>query len=150
MTIRATPYGGPRSPRCVTHHRARRKQQRDRAHELRTKANYGLTSEQYWAIYEAQGRRCFICQKATGQRKRLAVDHDHDREGCRHKPDVGCRACVRALLCGPCNQVIGRLGVEALERAVVVLTKAPAQDVLSQFVVAAMPELLQVGSEPAS
>jgi ATP-dependent helicase YprA (DUF1998 family) len=128
-TPRPTPHGGPRSPRCVTHHRARRRRQRARSHELRTQANYGLTADQYGAIYEYQGRRCYICQRATGATKRLAVDHDHDR--CDdHAPETGCPDCVRALLCGPCNQIIGRLGVAALRRAIVVLTEPPAQRVL--------------------
>ena len=35
--------------------------------------------------------------------------------------------CVRALLCGPCNQIIGRLGVEALCRLIQVLTDPPAR-----------------------
>jgi len=114
----------------MTHHRERRKQACNRSHELRTKANYGLTSEQYWAIYAAQNGRCFVCQKATGKAKRLAVDHDHYREGCSHAPDVGCPGCVRALLCGPCNQIIGRLNAQALSRAITVLIDPPAQRVL--------------------
>ena len=60
--------------------------------------------------------------------KRLAVDHDHTlalEHG--HDPKVGCIACVRALLCGPCNQTIGRLGVEALCRLIEVLVDPPAR-----------------------
>jgi hypothetical protein len=129
---RPTPHGGPLSPLCVTHHRARRRRQRDRSHELRTQATYGISAEDYWAIYEAQGRRCYICQRATGATKKLAVDHDHGREGCDHPPDTGCRQCVRALLCGPCNQMIGRFGPAALYRAIDVMTKLPAQAVLSR------------------
>lgn len=132
ITYRPTPHGGPKSPRCVTHHRARRRQRRDRAHELRTQATYGLSRAEYLAIYHAQGEKCFICQRATGATKRLAVDHDHYREGCHHAPDVGCRRCVRALLCGPCNQMIGRFSTTALERAITVLTTSPAQDVLNR------------------
>lgn len=127
---RPTPHGGPRSPLCVTHHRARKRQRKDRAHELRTEANYGLSREDYWALYEFQGGRCFICQRATGKVKRLAVDHDHYHEGCQHAPDVGCRNCVRALLCGPCNQLLGRYNATALVRAVTVLTDPPAKAVL--------------------
>jgi hypothetical protein len=127
---RPTPHGGPRSPRCVTHHRARRKNQRDRSHARRTEATYGITTEQYWSLYDAQGCRCFICQRATGHRKRLAVDHEHHRVGCEHAPETGCPLCVRALLCGPCNQLIGRWGVTALTRAITVLTDPPAQRVL--------------------
>ncbi|MCU1418524.1 MAG: hypothetical protein JWP32_2698 [Schumannella sp.] len=115
-------------PRCVTHHRAARKVRSHKAHAKRTEANFGLTADQYWAIYAMQGGKCFGCQHATGKTKRLAVDHDHAlalEHG--HDPKQGCPRCVRALLCGPCNQIIGRLGVEALLRLVQVLVDPPAR-----------------------
>lgn len=127
-TVRPTPKGGPRSPLCMTHWRARRDATRAKAHGRRLEQNFGITAEQYWAIYAAQGGKCFGCQRATGKTKRLAVDHDHTlalEHG--HNPDVGCPKCIRALLCGPCNVTIGRLGVDALIRLIVVLTKAPAR-----------------------
>lgn len=125
-SLRPTPYSGPR---CATHHRAVIRQRKARAHERRTEATFGITGDQYWALYEAQGGRCYICQWARGATKRLAVDHDHKR--CEdHPAEQGCPQCVRALLCGPCNQMIGRLGVEALRRAITVLTEPPAQKIL--------------------
>jgi len=127
---RPTPHGGPRSPRCVTHHRAKKQRERLRAHELKVQAGYGISGEQYWQLYAAQDGKCFICQRATGQRKRLAVDHEHNKDGCTHPPETGCPACVRALLCGPCNQMIGRLGVAALTRAIDLLQNPPAQSIL--------------------
>lgn len=125
-TLRPTPHPGPR---CVTHHREVTRQRKARAHERRTQATFGITGEQYWELYEAQGGRCYICQWARGAVKRLAVDHDHDRCD-NHPPDQGCIRCVRALLCGPCNQMIGRLRVDALQRAIIVLTDPPAQKLL--------------------
>jgi len=124
--IRPTPFSGPR---CATHHRIVTAQRKLRAHERRTEITFGLSGTQYWALYEAQGGRCFICQWAKGTTKRLAVDHDHKKCG-THPPEQGCIKCVRALLCGPCNQTIGRLGVEALRRAITVLTDPPAQQLL--------------------
>lgn len=112
---RPAPHPGPR---CVTHHRARRKAVSARSHALRTEKVYGITEEQYWALYEAQGGRCAICQRASGRTKRLAVDHNHET------------GAVRALLCGPDNQMIGRLGAEALARAILVLKTEPAQAIL--------------------
>ena len=126
-THRPAPFSGPR---CATHHRLVTAQRKARAHERRTEANFGITGEQYWAIYHGQGGRCYICQWAKGITKRLAVDHDHKKCGDAHPAEQGCPQCVRALLCGPCNQMIGRLGVEALERAIVVLTDPPAQEIL--------------------
>lgn len=122
---RPAPHPGPR---CTTHHRARRKAVSLAAHGKRTEKNFGLTAEQYWTIYACQGGRCFGCGFATGRTKRLAVDHDHElalEHG--HDPKQGCVLCVRALLCGPCNQIIGRLGVEALCRLIQVLTDPPAR-----------------------
>lgn len=123
------PYPGPR---CVTHQRARKKQVSAVAHERRIEQNYELTAEDYQAIYAAQGGKCFGCDFATGKTKRLAVDHDHELAKTHgHDPDKGCRECIRALLCGPCNQTIGRMGVEALLRLVEVLgPNPPARRVL--------------------
>ena len=128
-TYRPTPHGGPRSPLCTTHKRARKRRERSRAHELRTQAHFGLSRADYLAIYVAQGGHCYICQRATGARKALAVDHDHSC-GAGHPPENGCPQCVRALLCGPCNQLIGRFPVDALCRAIEVLTNPPARAVL--------------------
>jgi hypothetical protein len=105
------------------------RQRKARAHEKRTEANFGITGDQYWFLYEAQGGRCYICQWARGVTKRLAVDHDHKKCD-THQAEQGCIECVRALLCGPCNQTIGRLSVEALQRAITVLTDPPAQKIL--------------------
>lgn len=129
-TKRPAPYGGPRSARCATHHRELKKRRSARAHELRVENSFGITAAEYQEIYVAQGGVCFVCRKARGIAKRLAVDHDHDRCG-DHDPKVGCRDCVRALLCGPCNQMLGRCDIEAFERAIVVLADAPAQKVLN-------------------
>jgi len=80
---------------------------------------YNLPADQYWALYAAQGGHCAICRVATGKTKRLAVDHHHDTEQ------------VRGLLCGPYNLTIGRLGVEALVRAVNYLYDPPAPKVFT-------------------
>jgi Recombination endonuclease VII len=129
-TSRPTPYGGPRSPRCKTHHLARRRQISARAHEIRTEKTYGISKMDYLQIKLVQGGRCAICQKATGATKNLAVDHEHHKEGCTHVPDHGCPRCVRGLLCGPCNELIGRYSIEALVRAIVYLQDPPARKVL--------------------
>lgn len=67
-------------------------------------SRYGITVEQYWEMYQAQGGVCAICLcpermvlKRTGKLRRLCVDHDHMTNE------------VRALLCGPCNIAIGQL-----------------------------------------
>lgn len=116
-------------PRCEEHWRAERRRRSNAVHAKRVEDTYGITGDEYWAIYEAQGGRCYICGRAKGKSKRLCVDHDH-KKGCGHDPKMGCRKCVRALLCVFCNDVIGKLDPEALQRAIHVLKYAPAQQVL--------------------
>lgn len=84
-------------PRCATCKRERRTAAREAAWARGIKERYGLTPEQYWTLYEAQEGCCYICQRATGKVKRLAVDHDHKT------------GYVRGLLCGPCNKILGHL-----------------------------------------
>lgn len=121
-------------PRCEEHHRARKRATSLAAHGKRIKETFGINSEIYWAIYEFQNGKCFGCQRATGRRKRLAVDHDHSCTA-GHQPNMGCALCVRALLCGPCNETIGRLDVAALQRLITVLIEKPAQRVIRAMMV---------------
>ena len=131
-TRRPITHGGPRSPLCTTHHRARRKAVSARSHALRTEKTYGISADDYWALYEAQGGKCAVCQRATGATRRLAVDHEHGRPGCEHPPDVGCRNCIRGCLCSTCNViVVGRYDIHALARAIQYLVDPPAQKVLN-------------------
>lgn len=127
---RPAPHPGPR---CATCHRKAGKRRRRQAHESRTRRTYGITAEDYTALYEAQGGRCYGCQRATGAGKALAVDHDHDcREG--HPVKQGCRKCVRGLLCSTCNRIIGHLrdDPDAFERFAGYLRRPPARAVLEQ------------------
>ncbi len=101
-TSRPAPFAGPR---CATHDRAVRKARKAAAHDSRVCKVYGLAPGQYAEILAAQDGRCYICRWATGASKRLAVDHCHETGR------------VRGILCGPCNQMIGRLGSDALRRA---------------------------------
>jgi hypothetical protein len=124
------PHCGPRTPLCATHKRLRRQRIRKRAHELSVQKHYGITGTEYWSIYLAQDECCAICRRATGRAKRLAVDHDHKK--CQnHPPEMGCHRCIRGLLCGPCNELIGRYGVESLLRAVEYLRNPPARGILN-------------------
>jgi len=66
--------------------------------------NYGLSLEDYLAMYDAQGGACAICKEkkesfasgADGRVNTLAVDHCHKPGGK-----------VRALLCAHCNKALG-------------------------------------------
>lgn len=65
-----------------------------RRYEL--KRLYGLSEEDYNAMYAAQNGCCAICRKLS--KTVLHVDHCHETGR------------VRGLLCFPCNTSIGRLG----------------------------------------
>lgn len=65
------------------------------AHAYRVRSVYGISPEDYRALFVAQQGRCYICQRLP-RSKRLAVDHDHmtgevrgllcadDERGCNH------------------------------------------------------------------
>ncbi len=73
-----------------------------RRYMLRTK--YGITPEEWDAMFEAQGRRCACCQ-SPDPRNRLgwATDHDHQTK------------VVRGILCRACNTRLGHLGDTAAQ-----------------------------------
>lgn len=101
---RPAPWPGPR---CTTCDRAWKKQTKLKAHARRTETNFGISSELYWELYEFQGGRCAILHcRATGKTKALAVDHDH--KCCPGR--TSCGKCVRGLICGPHNEMLGRNG----------------------------------------
>lgn len=116
---RPAPYPGPR---CATHHRARKKALREAAHGRSILKTYGITKEQYEELYAAQDGVCFICQRATGKTKKLAVDHDHKT------------GYVRGLLCSTCNKILGHLRDDdyAASRIVSYLMWPPAFGVIGK------------------
>lgn len=89
---RPAPFPGPR---CATHNRAKRRASAARNHDRMVQRTYGLEPGEYEALLAFQGGRCAACLRATGQSKRLAVDHNHEDGS------------VRGILCGPCNQILG-------------------------------------------
>lgn len=65
-------------------------------HQLKHIKRYGITLEEYEAMYEKQEGKCFICRIPSEQLNRpLNVDHCH------------ITGKVRKLLCGNCNSAIG-------------------------------------------
>lgn len=112
----------PPGPRCATCHRAHKAALKAASHRRWIAKAYGITSEQYEALYEAQGGACYICQRATGKTKRLAVDHDHKT------------GFVRGLLCGTCNKILGHFRDDwrTAQRVVSYLVAPPAFDVIGK------------------
>ena len=84
---------------------------------------YGITLEEYDALFEAQGGVCAVCRRPEtaigngGMPMRLAVDHDH----------VTGR--VRGLLCQACNRAAGlfREDIAVMERAIEYLERFEAE-----------------------
>lgn len=131
-TTRKLPHPGPR---CVTCFRARKKVLKTKNHSSRMQKMYNLSDGEYDALYEAQGGMCYTCGSWTGNRglsKKLSVDHDHS---CCPVPPI-CGKCIRGLICGPCNTMIGELGdskghaVLRLQKLMDYLKNPPAQNLL--------------------
>lgn len=113
-------------PRCFTHHKAVVRHRKSVAHERHIGNVFGISAEDYRAMYESQGGKCAICQRATGASKRLAVEHDH------------ATGWIRGLCCSPCNVgVLGHLrdDPEALLRAADYLMNPPAFAVIGKVAV---------------
>lgn len=85
-----------RRPRRTKEEVAKARERSEKAWAYRLMKVYGLTAEEYWAIYERQGGTCYICQRANGRTVRLCVDHDHET------------GFIRGLLCKACNTFMGR------------------------------------------
>jgi len=81
---------------------------------------YGLTPEQWDAMYEGQRGRCAICKEIPKQS--LQVDHCHTTGE------------VRGLLCPPCNRAIGMLreDPENISRAAIYVARSQGQRVLNK------------------
>lgn len=65
------------------------------------KRMYNITPEQYDEMLHAQDGTCALCRQPSGNR--LHVDHDH----CCCPGKKSCGDCIRGLLCGPCNRLLG-------------------------------------------
>jgi hypothetical protein len=111
-------------PRCATHWRAVKRARKQARHGNYVQKTYGLGEHDYGTLYEAQNGTCFICQRANGATRKLSVDHDHK---CCSGP-TSCGACVRGLLCRPCNDLLGhcRDDWHMLARAIRYLQNPPA------------------------
>lgn len=91
-----------------------------------TERRYGLVTGDYEVLYRFQRGKCWICRRATGASKALAVDHMHS---------LGfTRGAVRGLLCSPCNRMLGHLrdDPEAFRRAADYLVNPPAKMILRE------------------
>lgn len=80
---------------------------------------YGITPNEYRALYYAQGGKCYVCRSATGKARRLGVDHDHLTGEVR---GLVCTGSINAMTC---NRLIAIYGRDQLLRAAAMLTDPP-------------------------
>jgi hypothetical protein len=106
------------------------RRRREAARKANLKARHHMTPEQYESILAFQGGACYICQRAKGKTRALAVDHDHAlaRARCEHPHNESCEQCWRGLLCGKCNDMLGhaRDDIALFVRAIRYLQAPPA------------------------
>lgn len=120
-------------PRCYTHHVAEQKAQRLKSRLRRVAKTYNLSPQMYQLLVDACPKNkkgealCPICTKYRIR----AVDHDHSC--CPGK--TSCGKCVRGLLCGNCNTILGRMrdDASALLRAAKYLQSPPAKRILVEL-----------------
>lgn len=112
-------------PRCRDDMRAFKLEAKRRQLDRYYRKTYSMSLEEYEALYDFQGGKCWVCQWATGASKRLAVDHDHDC--CPTTPTCG--QCTRGLICSQDNKLFGRAkdNPEFFRRGMEYLTYPPAK-----------------------
>jgi Autographiviridae endonuclease VII len=59
------------------------------------KRSYGITSQEWYAMFDQQGRACAICRTTEPGKQKWNTDHCHDT------------GIVRGILCNKCNQGLG-------------------------------------------
>lgn len=110
---------GTRVKRCATHTRLAKNAAKINAANRQIEKRYGITADEYWALYEAQGGCCAICERGKGKSKLLCVEHDHVTGE------------VFGLCCGICNTMLGRVGrtIDPYVRTINYLLDPPARRV---------------------
>lgn len=136
-------YGDPRTPRgkasnCI-----------DCASDAAIRRAFGLTLAEWTWLHDIQGGVCALCgEPETSGRQRLSVDHDHSCCG----KGKGCKRCIRGLLCGVCNRVLGQ--VEA--RPVLVcrfadyLARRPFASLVAGAAESVLEDVVPLRDEPAA
>ena len=97
-------YVGTRGRVCST---CRKKKTRSASRAKRLLDTYGITSEEYDLLLQAQGGACAGCREKRSYN--LSVDHDHQVEANlrpMYADATAARMSVRGLLCRRCNKVL--------------------------------------------
>lgn len=67
------------------------------------RSRYRLTMNDLQVLIEKSGNKCAICEKGFTSRTDMHIDHNHN---CCNS-EFTCGNCVRGLLCGKCNAMLG-------------------------------------------
>lgn len=115
-------YSGPKARICS---RCKTKERRIAARAIHLRKTFDISLDEYNRMLDDQNGACWICGGV--RRYSLAVDHDHATAKNMH-----IRQSIRGLLCKRCNKLLSmvRDNPDILERAVLYLSKRPAQEVL--------------------
>jgi hypothetical protein len=109
--------------------KARARARSARIQNLRVRHN--MTLDQYFDLLAFQDGLCYICRRAKGVTRALAVDHDHGiaKVACAHENNESCINCWRGLLCSKCNSMVAhaRDDVMVFWRAIDYLQHPPAR-----------------------
>ena len=71
------------------------------------KSAYGITRAEWEWLFAKQDGKCALCHETDAAT--LHIDHDH---AC-HPTGRGCKNCIRGLLCGNCNRLLGFVEVRS-------------------------------------
>jgi Recombination endonuclease VII len=67
------------------------------------KSQYGIDKSEFYWLLEIQNGTCDLCDEPEPGGQRLSIDHDHSCCGMNR----ACKKCIRGLLCGNCNRMLG-------------------------------------------
>jgi hypothetical protein len=93
-------------PCAHAYDKERRTPQQSRVSHL--KSHFGVSQEEYDVLFAMQGGVCALCFKQAEECRFLDIDHSHEHAHTR-KSQVGCKECIRGLLCNSCNMTLGLL-----------------------------------------
>lgn len=94
---------------CYKEFRKKNSKDKKEANRLYQKKNkYGLSSEEYYGLFENQNNKCAVCGCEFSGNIKGFVDHDHITNK------------VRGLLCSTCNSLLGMAkdNVEILKKTI--------------------------------
>lgn len=110
---------------CFNKYRREKRAQGKYKDPFRHLSNYQMTLDDYVEIMADQKFGCAICGMGPiAPNLSLSVDHDHS---CCSAKAQSCGQCVRGLLCGKCNLLIGYANDDPalLQSAIEYLNKPP-------------------------